>query len=159
MVWQNFRKESALKVARRSATKTPLKHHFRISIFQLSHGNRLHRIEQSGVALSEKEQLSMKYEEKKIEVPRNHHQSRYNRGIKHDFPFINIRKVPREVLKSEGVARGFQPSRGTLRMLMNDKIMFARYYRINSAKHCENEENISALYFITSSNSPTRVHF
>ena len=24
------------------------------------------------------------------------------RGIKHDFPFINIRKVPREVLKTEG---------------------------------------------------------
>ena len=23
-------------------------------------------------------------------------------GIKHDFPFINIRKVPREVLKTEG---------------------------------------------------------
>ena len=26
----------------------------------------------------------------------------YYRGIKHDFPFINIRKVPREVLKTEG---------------------------------------------------------
>ena len=35
-------------------------------------------------------------------------------------------------------------------MLMNDKIMFDRYYCINSAKHCENEENIGALYFITS---------
>ena len=32
------------------------------------------------------------------------------RGIKHDFQFINIRKVPREVLKTEGEARGFQPS-------------------------------------------------
>ena len=31
-----------------------------------------------------------------------------NIGIKHDFPFINIRKVPREVLKIEGEARGFQ---------------------------------------------------
>ena len=39
----------------------------------------------------------------------------FNRGIKHDFTFINIRKVPREVLKTEGEARGFQPSRGTLR--------------------------------------------
>ena len=29
-------------------------------------------------------------------------------GIKHDFPFINIRKAPREVLKTEGEARGFQ---------------------------------------------------
>ena len=79
-----------------------------------------------------------------------------NRGIKHDFQFIHIRKVPREVLKTEGEARGFQPSRGTLQMLMNDKIMFDRYYCINSTKHCENEENIGALYFITSSHSPTR---
>ena len=31
-----------------------------------------------------------------------------NIGIKHDFPFINIRKVPREVLKTEDEARGFQ---------------------------------------------------
>ena len=82
-----------------------------------------------------------------------------NRGIKHDFPFINIRKVPREVLKTEGEARGFQPSRGTLRMLMNDKIMFDRYYCINSTKHCENEENIGALYFITSPHFPTRVRY
>ena len=52
------------------------------------------------------------------------------RGIKYDFPFINVRKVPREVLKIEGEARGFQPSRGTLRMLMDDKIMFDRYYCI-----------------------------
>ena len=29
-------------------------------------------------------------------------------GIKHDFSFINIRKVPREVLKTEGEARRFQ---------------------------------------------------
>ena len=28
-------------------------------------------------------------------------------------------------------------------MLMNDKIMFDRYYCINSAKHCVNEENIN----------------
>ena len=83
----------------------------------------------------------------------------FNRGIKHDFPFINIRKVPREVLKTEGEARGFQPSRGTLRMLMNDKIMFDRYYCINSTKHCENEENIDALYFITSPHFPTRVRY
>ena len=53
-----------------------------------------------------------------------------NRGIKHDFPFIYIRKVLREVLKTEGKARGFKPSRGTFRMLMNDKIMFDRFYCI-----------------------------
>ena len=81
----------------------------------------------------------------------------FDRGINYDFPFINIRKVPREVLKTEGEARGFQPSHGVLRMLMNDKIMFDRYYCINSTKHCENEENIGALYFITSSYFPTRV--
>ena len=81
-----------------------------------------------------------------------------NRGIKHDFSFINIRKVPREVLKTEGEARGFQPSQWTLRMLMNDKIMFDRYYCINSTKHCENEENIiGAPYFITSPYFPMRV--
>ena len=57
-----------------------------------------------------------------------------NRGIKHDFPFINIRKVPRKILKTEGEARGFQPSRGTWRMLMNGIIMFDRYYCINSTK-------------------------
>ena len=33
-----------------------------------------------------------------------------NIGIKYDFPFINIRWVPRGVLKTEGVARGFQHS-------------------------------------------------
>ena len=43
-------------------------------------------------------------------------------------------------------------------MLMNDKIMFDRYYCMNSANHCENKENICALYFITSSHFPTRVY-
>ena len=66
-----------------------------------------------------------------------------------------MRKVPREVLKTEGEARGFQPSRGTLRVLMNGKIMFDRYYYINSTKHCEKEENIGALYFKTASHFPT----
>ena len=84
---------------------------------------------------------------------------KYNRGIKYDFPFFNICKVPREVLKTEGKAQGFQPSQGTLQMLMNDKIMFDRYYCINSANHCENEENIDALYVITSSHFPTGVRF
>ena len=42
-------------------------------------------------------------------------------------------------------------------MLMNDKIMFDRYYCINSANHCEKEETIGALYFITSLHFPTRV--
>ena len=41
---ENFRNESALKVATINATKTPLKHRLRISTFQLSPWNRLHRI-------------------------------------------------------------------------------------------------------------------
>ena len=69
------------------------------------------------------------------------------RGIKHDFPFINTRKVLREVLKTEGETLGFQASRETLRMSMNDKIMFDRYYCMNSTKHCENEE-ILAHYIL-----------
>ena len=60
-------------------------------------------------------------------------------------------------MKNEGEAQGFQPSRGTSRMLMNDKNMFDRFYCINSTKHCENEENVGALYVITSPHFPTRV--
>ena len=58
----------------------------------------------------------------------------YFRGIKHDFPFITIRKVPREVLKTEGKPEVFITSQGTLQMLMNDKLMFDRYYCIISTK-------------------------
>ena len=38
----------------------------------------------------------------------------FNIGIKHNFPFINICLVPRGVLKTKGVARGFQHSPGDL---------------------------------------------
>ena len=61
-------------------------------------------------------------------------------GIKHDFPFINIRKVPWEV---------FNIPRGTLRMLMNDKIMFDRYYYINSKKtHQKLRKCLRTLFFL-----------
>ena len=40
------------------------------------------------------------------------HEIVYNRGIKHDLPFINICKVQREMLKTEGEARGFQLPEG-----------------------------------------------
>ena len=43
--------------------------------------------------------------------------------------------------------------------ILNDKIMFDRYYCINSTKYCENVENIGALYFITSPHFPTRVQY
>ena len=42
-------------------------------------------------------------------------------------------------------------------MLMNDKVMFDRYYCINSTKHCKNQETIGALYFITSPHFSTQV--
>ena len=51
---ENCKKESAHKVAKRNTKMTPLKPGLRISIFQLSPGNRLLRIEQSGVASSTK---------------------------------------------------------------------------------------------------------
>ena len=61
--------------------------------------------------------------------------------------------------RSRGKCSFSEPSRGTLRMLMNDKIMFDRDYCINSTKHYKNDENIGALYFITLSHFPTRVRF
>ena len=80
----NSRKGSAHKVAKRKATKTHLKPHFRISIFQLSPGNRLLRIEQSGVALlttevpnlKQRESVKLKGSVKKgKQEPRDHHQT------------------------------------------------------------------------------------
>ena len=69
-------------------------------------------------------------------------------GMKHDFPFINIRKVLREVLKAGGEARVFNISRGTLRMLMNDKNMFDRFYCINSKKtHRKLRKCLCTLFF------------
>ena len=81
---ENFWKESALIAVKRNSTKTPFKPRWRISIFKLSLGNKLHRIEQSGVASSIKEQLSMKQSEAvKLKErtkgakqdPTDHHQS------------------------------------------------------------------------------------
>ena len=64
---ENCKKESAHKVAKRNATKTSLKPRLRISIFQLSPGNRLLRIEQSGVASSTKVPPNLKqFEAKRI---------------------------------------------------------------------------------------------
>ena len=60
---ENCKKESAQKMAKRNATKTPLKPRLRISIFQLSPGNRLLRIEQSGVASSTKVPPNLKKRE------------------------------------------------------------------------------------------------
>ena len=84
---ENCKKESAHKVAKRNATKTPLKPHLRISIFQLSPGNRLLRIEQSGVAsstkvppnLKKRESVKLKGSVKKgKQEPKNQHQSQHS---------------------------------------------------------------------------------
>ena len=61
---ENCKKESAHKAAKRNAIKTPLKPRLRISIFQLSPGNRLLRIEQSSVPSSNKD--AFQFEAKRI---------------------------------------------------------------------------------------------
>ena len=84
---ENSKKESAHKMPKRNATKTPLKPRIRISIFQLSPGNRLLRIEQSGVAsstkvppnLKQRESVKLKGSVKKgKQKPRDHHQTRHS---------------------------------------------------------------------------------
>ena len=79
---KNCKKESAHKVAKRNAAKTPLKPRLRTSIFQLSPGNWLLRIEQSGVAsstkvppnLKQRESVKLKGRVKKgKQEPRDHH--------------------------------------------------------------------------------------
>ena len=84
---ENCKKESAHKVAKRNATKTPLKPRLSMSIFQLSPGNRLLRIEQSGVAsstkvppnLKKRESVKLKGSVKKgKQEPKNHHQSQHS---------------------------------------------------------------------------------
>ena len=84
---ENCKKESAHKVAKRNATKTPLKPRLRISIFRLSLGNRLLRNKQSGVAsstkvppnLKQKEYVKLKGRVKKgKQEPRDHHQTQHS---------------------------------------------------------------------------------
>ena len=60
---ENYKRESALKVARRNATKAPSKPLWKISTYHLGLGNRLHRSDQSDEVSSTKEQLSMKKRE------------------------------------------------------------------------------------------------
>ena len=84
---ENCKKESAHKVARRNATKTLLKPRLRISIFQLSPGNRLLTIEQRGIAsstkvppnLKQRESVKLKGRVKKgKQEPKDHHQTRHS---------------------------------------------------------------------------------
>ena len=71
----------------KNATKTPLKPRLRIPIFQLSPGNRLLRIEQSGVAsstkvppnLKQRESVKLKGSVKKgKQEPTDHHQTQHS---------------------------------------------------------------------------------
>ena len=71
----------------KNATKTPLKPRLWISIFQLSPGNRLLRIEQSGVTSSTKVPPNLKQREsvmlkgnvkKGNQEPRDHHQTQHS---------------------------------------------------------------------------------
>ena len=84
---ENCTKESAYKVAKRNATKTPLKPRLKISIFQLSPGNRLFKIKQSGVASSTKVSPNLKQREsvklkgnvkKGKQEPRDHRQTQHS---------------------------------------------------------------------------------
>ena len=84
---ENCKKESAHTVAKRNATKTPLKPRLRISIFQLSPGGRLLWSEQSGVASSTKVPPNLKQSEsmklkgsvkKGMQEPSDHHQTRHS---------------------------------------------------------------------------------
>ena len=77
---ENCRKESAYKVTNGNAIKTSLKP-------PLSPGNRLHRIEQSGVASSTKEPYNLNQRESVMlkesvksgrQEPRIHHQTRHS---------------------------------------------------------------------------------
>ena len=74
-------------MAKRNATKTPLKPRLRISIFKLRPWNRLLGIEQSGVAsstkvppnLKQRESVKLKGSVKKgKQEPRNHHQTQHS---------------------------------------------------------------------------------
>ena len=55
-------------------------------------------------------------------------------GIKHGFSCINIRQVPREVLKTEAEGRGFQHLPRDLANVNALKTMFDRYYCIKNLK-------------------------
>ena len=68
-------------------------------------------------------------------------------GIKHVFPCINIRWVPREVLKTEGAARGFQHRPRNPANVKARKNMFDRYYCIKVSEKSILERNFDVLFW------------
>ena len=76
---------------------------------------------------------------------------RFNIGIKHVFSCINIRWVPREVLKTEVAARGFQHRPRIPANVNARKKMFDRYYCIKVEKKSILERYFDVLcwrYFV-----------
>ena len=74
-----------------------------------------------------------------------HHIVQYR--IKHVFPYINIRWVTREVLKTEGAARGFQHRPRNPANVNARKIMFDRYYCIKVSKKSILERYFDVLFW------------
>ena len=68
-------------------------------------------------------------------------------GIKHVFPCINIRRVPREVLKTEGEALGFQHRPRNPANVNARKNMFNRYYCIKVSKKLIIERYFNVLFW------------
>ena len=69
-----------------------------------------------------------------------------NTGIKHSFSCINIRQIPREVLKTEDGGRGFQHlPRDLVNINALKKTMFDRYYCIRTENICYISRNFLHL--------------
>ena len=74
-------------------------------------------------------------------------ESIFNIGIKHVFPCIDIRWVPREVLKTEGAARGFQHRPRNPANVNARKNMFDCYYCIKVSKKSILERYFDVLFW------------
>ena len=71
----------------------------------------------------------------------------FNIVIKHVFPCINIRLVPREVLKPEGAAKGIQHRPRNLANVNARKNIFDRYYCIKVSKKSILERYFDVLFW------------
>ena len=70
-----------------------------------------------------------------------------NIGIIYDFPCINIRWVPRAMLKTSGAARGFQHRPSNPANVNARKNMFDRYYCIKVSKKLILERYFDVLFW------------
>ena len=68
-------------------------------------------------------------------------------GIKHVFPCINIRWVPRKVLKTEGAARGFRHRPRNPANVNVRNSMFNRYYCIKVSNKSILEQYFDVLFW------------